>query len=122
MVLSVMSRCIFLVAFAKVACACQANQLGQMDEISAVCCEGTAASDCTAGFPSICTRACAELLGPFWVSFHGNVIHHCASFDPKLLNDHLHLAQADCGPIVSMIGDVYPLDERDLQTFAEGEC
>eukprot|EP01050_Picozoa_sp_SAG11_P021411 SAG11_NODE_3806_length_2214_cov_1.889362_1_plen_165_part_00 len=128
--------CAFATQVVFMACAsnaCQVDQLDQMDEIAAVCCEGTLAetdvsqlpppecvdtmhggsatctavlavgtlscpadycptcsmaglcdatcgycggqhrrgqslSDCSAGFPAICTRACAELLGPFWVS------------------------------------------------------
>ena len=48
---------------------CPISDLDQFNNIARVCCEGsTGAADCSAGFPATCTRACAELLEPFWTS------------------------------------------------------
>jgi hypothetical protein len=61
-----------------------------------VCCEGsTGAADCSAGFPPTCTRACAELLEPFWTN---------------------------CGTLVKVLGDMYPADENEIDRFAKGQC
>ena len=46
---------------------CPISDLDQFNNIARVCCEGsTGAVECSAGFPPTCTRACAELLEPFW--------------------------------------------------------
>jgi hypothetical protein len=68
----------------------------QFNNIARVCCEGsTGAADCSAGFPPACTRACAELLEPFWTS---------------------------CGTLVKILGDMYPADENEIDRFAKGQC
>ena len=68
----------------------------QFNNIARVCCEGsTGAADCSAGFPATCTRACAELLEPFWTS---------------------------CGTLVKILGDMYAADETAIDRFAKGQC
>ena len=72
------------------------SQLDQFGDIAQICCESsTGAADCSAGFPATCTRACAELLEPFWTS---------------------------CGTLVKLLGDMYAADEDELDRFAKGQC
>eukprot|EP01046_Picozoa_sp_COSAG06_P069281 COSAG06_NODE_18824_length_866_cov_16.702738_1_plen_254_part_10 len=72
------------------------SQLDQFGDIAQICCESsTGAADCSAGFPATCTRACAELLEPFWTS---------------------------CGTLVKLLGDLYAADEDELDRFAKGQC
>jgi hypothetical protein len=75
---------------------CPISDLDQFNNIARICCEGsTGAADCSAGFPPTCTRACAELLEPFWTS---------------------------CGTLVKVLGDMYPADENAIDRFAKGQC